>query len=216
MPGNAVLALGVAAVLMTVWEMKWQHKAIWLSLVFFLAFLEHKSIDKDRFDSNEQTRRLVENTTRLVTQVGLFAPQLVQYSNQLADFKTHLQLAERNHDMVLSTELRDKIARVQKQYDDTSIALVLANASNIIAQMDGWLRQWREEDLKGRHRTPAGRGDPEYLNEMPILEQKYAAQMKPTMTAANFIRQQLLGVAVTIDDPFITQTQRRQAFSFEL
>ena len=59
-PNKAVLAVAVAAVVMTLSEMKPPHKALWLVIVFALAFIETKAIDKERKDSEQEraeTRR---------------------------------------------------------------------------------------------------------------------------------------------------------------
>ncbi len=64
--GNAVLALSVAAVLMTISEINARLKAVWLILVFFLAFIEHRVIEQDRDKSNRITSHLVESTDYLV------------------------------------------------------------------------------------------------------------------------------------------------------
>ncbi|HET9406047.1 MAG TPA: hypothetical protein VFO39_02305 [Candidatus Sulfotelmatobacter sp.] len=58
-PNKAVLAIGVAAVLMTITEMKPLHKAVWIAIVFFLAFVENSAINKDRLDGERAQRDFI-------------------------------------------------------------------------------------------------------------------------------------------------------------
>jgi hypothetical protein len=53
-PNKAVLAIGVVAVIMTLSEMTPSHKALWLAIVFALAFIENRAIDKERKNSEQE------------------------------------------------------------------------------------------------------------------------------------------------------------------
>lgn len=57
-PNKAVLAIGVVAVIMTLTEMRPSHKAAWLLIVFTLAFLENRAINKERADSESERARV--------------------------------------------------------------------------------------------------------------------------------------------------------------
>jgi hypothetical protein len=62
-PGKALLALTIVAVVMTIEGLTGWQRALWLVIVFALAFLENRAIDKDRHDFSdfEASRRAVEN-----------------------------------------------------------------------------------------------------------------------------------------------------------
>ena len=69
-PGKAVLALTIVAVIMTIESLTGRQRAIWLVLIFALAFVENRAINRDRqkFADDEAGRR--ENENKQFSKIG--------------------------------------------------------------------------------------------------------------------------------------------------
>ena len=140
-PGKCVMAIGVAAVLMTTWEMKAQHKAVWLLLVFFLAFLENKSIDKERGQANADQKAdfaLAQSTSNTASQI--LTTEFVLEA-RIDTLNRDLQAARRANNPQRVAALETKKNEAQKQ-------LVLSMTPGIIAALENEWRKCNDDDIR--------------------------------------------------------------------
>jgi hypothetical protein len=95
-PGKAVLALTIAAVVMTIDGLTGWQRASWLVIVFALAFVENHAIDKDRraFADDERGRRVEEN--RKFSDIGTSLTTNVQKLIEDSDTKFRTTLAQQS------------------------------------------------------------------------------------------------------------------------
>jgi hypothetical protein len=214
-PGNAVLAIGVAAVLMTSWGMKWQHKAVWLLLVFFLAFLETKSIHEDREQATKDqdaafgiARGTADTATQTLTTVTLLG-------NKMDYYRDEIRKAENNHDTRSVAQFRTEKEATQKQ-------LLLSLAPGVLSQMRYWAQRWEEDDRpielhirteRGRTEDMSQKAAAEVLNPLYTkrsnLNELYTKQVLPAVTNAFSLRNQLL------DGPPSTAVDKAYTVTFD-
>jgi hypothetical protein len=200
--GKAVLVIGIVAVLMT-FDMAKPLKGACLVLVFALAFLENKSIDKDRTIAKADqdaafaiARNTANTVTQTLTSVTLLRSQVDDYSSQMRE-------ADRNHDVKLVAQLRTEKEAAQKQ-------LLLAMLPGALKEMEYWAHRWELDDNDLVLMTDRARGDssPQSASRVSELLQKkvhqditYTSQVLPIMTSANYLREQLLrGSTETLED----------------
>ncbi len=114
-PSEAVLVIGVIAIIMTICDMKIWSKALWLVLVFAFAVLETKSIAKDRAESSEREKDLynlakgtADKTDRTLNSVGVLGIQLSSLPGQIQDAKKH-------NDLELAAQLEKQQEEIQKR-----------------------------------------------------------------------------------------------------
>lgn len=193
-PGNAVLALGVAAVLMTAWEMKWQHKAVWLALVFFLAFLEHKSLDEERRKANLRETslwNLAQKTSTDITQTQTYINLL---GLKMDSGNAKILEAEKNNNTSLVKQLQATQEETEKQY-------LLAMTPGIVHELSDLSRSWylardkiNMDAMSAEARKPGERSAIEEAKNRAIenLNKEYSAKAKAVTITANELRLQLL------------------------
>jgi hypothetical protein len=163
-PGQAVLWIGVIAALMAL-DLKHPLKAASIVLIFALAFLENKSIQKDRLDAQQQARDLwkVANDTNLATAQNLTRTiQIFGISGQILE-------AEKQHDPALIARLEAEKKTLQKQQ-------LLAESAMVLREMDRLSEQWGHEDSTL---------DEHYKTQGETVNFKELAERKDTLNLTN-------------------------------
>jgi hypothetical protein len=204
-PGVLIAVLAFLAAVVTFREPTPWEKRAWILIFGLLIVGEVWMITKDRdaHDLSEAKARVNErehfDSARASEQAHFDSTtaqlsQTLSYTNQILQLQDKARRAEENHATEQLKEIRHQQDAVSKLAADASKALVLSLAPNVIAQIDAWLIQWQDEDKAWRGKMPLGRGAPEYIAQIPIMQEKYAGKIHPTMVAARSIQQQLLSL----------------------
>jgi len=142
-----VLAIGVVAVIMTLTDMHPMHKAAWLVIVFFLAFIENRAINKDRADfaAAEACRRQEERQqfSRIADNIGIAIKEGMEHFD-----KTMRQFAVQNSSLF---QLRQQNKRLAQQISDMPLSTMLSkdladHAHEAAKQMEDLLQRYIYED----------------------------------------------------------------------
>jgi len=163
-PGKAILALTIAAVLVTVEGIGGWQRAIWLMLIFALAFLENRAINNDRtqFAKEQREARQRENNsfsdiaTGLSKSIGAsnaqFQATMSKESQVLDTTKSVGDLARRNLQNVTGGDTYAVVEPFLSQRPDRDVPLSIKNrGTNIltgvsVALYDAGVWMWGTHD----------------------------------------------------------------------
>jgi hypothetical protein len=206
-PGVFIAFLAVAAVIVTFRltpETTKGEKAIWIIVSFLLMFGEICMLSKDR-EAHDKAEKMAERLRwEQSVSINFLLSQSQDAQNDLSYLRKKSDEAKGNYK--LTAELRPKIAEAEARAEATSKELSLAMAPGIVDAMDYWAREWQEEDRKidtpensALENLPANATlEQRYAVRAPFdrrkaeLAENYLRQLRPTLRAANTLREQLL------------------------
>ena len=175
-PSKAVLVIGVAAVIMSVYDMKWWHKSVWLFLIFSFALLENRSIDKEQTrakDDRDAAFQIADNTLDTTKQA---LREVIWLKSDMDNLDSQQQKAEAKHNATLVAQVEAQKKEVQKQ-------ILFVMVPEISNELDSISAQWSAKQKQ-----------PEYQGILPFarLNSKWRSRADPSLVSAESLRQQLL------------------------
>jgi hypothetical protein len=198
------MVIGIAAVLMSIVEMKPWSKAIWILLIFGLALIESKSIEKDRKQAKADqdfafliAQRTADNVAQARSDSAQTLATVNSFRQQLYDLQSQKQVAAKHHDGNAVAQIDAETVAVKKK-------LLLALAPSLIADMQTWVSKWHTDYELADWNIGSARTAAETQRLIAVrteVNTKYGQQVIPIVTNANSFREQLLeGTQLDQDD----------------
>lgn len=192
-PGVFIAILGLVAAIVTFWKdppRLVKVISILLFTVLLLGEIWMMGKDRDAHDKAEKKARQIEQNHFDVVATSLNQ----QYTATQAAIKLENEVreSEKKHSTAQLAQLRQQQQATDKLSINASRDLLLTVAPRIRDQLQDIYNQWNTADTTARHRTPKGRYDPEYLSQLAAQEKQYAEQLKPILTSAKSVREQLI------------------------
>jgi hypothetical protein len=222
-PSKAVLVIGVIAVFVPFMKMRRIHKSMWLAIVFALALIENKAINTDyaqaedraqKLSSTVQTTLNTTDTTLRRVQETLDTEKQTQSSvslvgSRIDGLSSEIRIARQRNDYATAARLESEKAELQKE-------ALLAVAPGTISSLNYWGEKWTNDDnMLERKQGSFNTDNPENLPKIQAVQTErlnlatqYSNQLRPLMTSANYLREQLLA------NSELTQADREQAVVF--
>jgi hypothetical protein len=194
--GVALLFLTGVAVVMTISEVRPLHKAVWLALVFAFVFLENKAMTRDREEAKNDTDSAFATANLTLTDIILLSGNVDRYREEI-------RKAQNNRDFTLV----DKIQKKQKQ---AQLQLALTTAPGVVTAMQQLAEQFSHDDEEIERESSGASVDARRVFDQRRndLAQKYVAKLRPIMTTADYLRQELLR-----EEPSTQQTEEDKEYS---
>lgn len=174
-----------------------------LSLLGCIAGVYLKTLsDTEMRNLEGNAREAKENTTQLLITFGTAMPQIAQVETNVTAMRLQLAQGGRNPDPKAIAELRARMDAAQKQTDGISKSIALAMAPGILTEMVALSMKFDSDDrvIDGPWNAAKADLDPKVVEraraelekKRATLNAEYAARLRPIMTSANFLREQLL------------------------